>query len=233
MARFEKPEFQAFSPADLRGPLNSVEIHNAPATLFVAGREVLLRAGTRVAIVGSRKATDEGLRRAARLARFLVGNGVTVVSGLAMGVDSAAHEAAMSASGATVAVLGTPLDEVYPKEHTELQRRIIADHCAVSQFPIGSITRPHNFVLRNRTMALLCHASVIVEAGDSSGTLSQGWEALRLGRPLFIMNSVVERADLRWPEQMLRYGAVVLAEPEGILEFIPTHTGETSAAVAF
>jgi DNA processing protein len=150
-----------------------------------------------------------------------------------MGIDGTAHETAIGAGGSTVAVLGTPLDQVYPKEHAELQRRIIAEHCAVSQFPIGSIIRPHDFVLRNRTMALLCHASVIVEAGDSSGTLSQGWEALRLGRPLFIMPSVVERADLAWPAQMLRYGAVVLAEPDDILEFIPTQTEETSAAVAF
>jgi DNA processing protein len=233
MARFEKPDFQPFSPEELLGPLNSVEIHNAPATLYVAGREALLRGPARVAIVGSRKATPEGVRRTARLARYLVANGVTVVSGLAMGIDGAAHETAIGAGGSTVAVLGNPLDQVYPKEHAELQRQIIAEHCAVSQFPIGSITRPHNFVLRNRTMALLCHASVIVEAGDSSGTLSQGWEALRLGRPLFIMPSVVERADLKWPAQMLRYGAVVLAEPEDILEFIPTQSEETSAAVAF
>jgi DNA processing protein len=233
VARFEKPEFRAFSPDELLGPLNGVERRNAPSALFVAGRADLLRAGTRVAIVGSRKATPAGLRRAARLGRYLVTNRVTVVSGLAEGIDQAAHRAAIDTRGATVAVLGTPLDQVYPKKHADLQQRIVSEHCAVTQFPIGAPILPHNFVQRNRTMALLCHASVIVEAGDSSGTLSQGWEALRLGRPLFIMNSVVERADLRWPAQMLRYGAVVLNEPEDILEFIPTQTGELSAVAAF
>jgi DNA processing protein len=120
---------------------------------------------------------------------------------------------------------------VYPARNLGLQRTIGEQHCLVTQFPIGSRVFPQNFVQRNRTMALICTASVIVEAGESSGSLSHGWEALRLGRPLFIMNSVVQRSDLRWPTELRRYGAAALSEPEEILEYVAIgEEGRTSAA---
>jgi DNA processing protein len=143
------------------------------------------------------------------------------VSGLARGIDTVAHSVAIEAGGRTLAVLGTPLDAVYPREDALLQRRIMAEHLAVSQFPPGELVRRTNCPRRNRTVALLSHATVIVEAGDGSGTLWQGWEALRLGRPLFIPRTVAELTDLRWPREMLKYGAEVLAAVKQVLNRLP------------
>lgn len=212
---------KSFQPNELLGPLNEVERKFAPATLYVEGDVSLLTGGRRVAIVGSRKASEIGLRRAARLARVLTAERITVVSGLAEGIDTAAHRSAIQHGGRTIAVLGTALDQSYPKSNATLQLEIGRDHVLVSQFPMGQPTQKLNFVLRNRTMALIANASVIVEAGDGSGTLSQGWEALRLGRPLFLLKSVVENAELTWPTEMLDYGACVLAEPEDLFELLP------------
>lgn len=210
--------FKSYSPEELLGPLNEFEHKYAPKFLFAAGRVDLLRGRSRVSIVGSRKASDEGRKRAARLARFLASKGIIVVSGLAEGIDTAAHAAAMEAGGDTVAVLGTPLDHCYPTSNTELQRRIMCEQLAISQFPIGHPVERKNFPLRNRTMALVSEATVIVEAGEGSGSLSQGWEALRLGRALLLMKSVTTTPGLTWPEKMLHHGAMILSEPEQVLE---------------
>lgn len=140
------------------------------------------------------------------------------MSGLAEGIDTAAHAAAMEAGGDTVAVLGTPLDRCYPTSNTELQQRIIHEQLAVSQFPVGHPVERKNFPLRNRTMALVSEATVIVEAGEGSGSLSQGWEALRLGRALLLMRAVTTDPGLTWPAKMLHHGAMVLSEPEQVLE---------------
>ena len=225
--------FRQFTPAALLGPLNEAEAKNAPPALWVAGRHQLLKTAQRVSIVGSRAATPAGLKRAARLSRALAKNGIVVVSGLAKGIDTAAHRAAIDEGGATIAVLGTPLDRVYPKENEGLQREIMESHLAVSQFPPGGFVGRGNFVMRNRTMALIVAASVIVEAGETSGSLSQGWEALRLGRPLFLLRSIVEREDLKWPKEMLDYGAVVLAEEDDLLEAVPRMDDDTLEAAAF
>ncbi|MCA1734374.1 MAG: DNA-protecting protein DprA, partial [Acidobacteria bacterium] len=105
--------------------------------------------------------------------------------------------------------------------NARLQTELMERHLVISQFPSGHPTLRSNFPRRNRTMALLCHASVIVEAGESSGTLSQGWEALRLNRPLFILRSVFENPSLTWPAEMRRYGAHVLEDVEQVLEVLP------------
>jgi len=104
----------------------------------------------------------------------------------------------------------------------ELQQEIMRNHLAISQFPIGYAIEPGNFVMRNRTMALTANASVIVEAGETSGSLHQGWEALRLGRPLFIWTSIVNNRSLKWPGEMIRHGALELKGPEEILQVLPS-----------
>ena len=135
---------------------------------------------------------------------------------------AAAHRAAIKEGGRTIAVLGTPLDRVYPKENFQLQEIIMRHHLVISQFPIGYPIQPKNFVLRNRTMALISNASIIVEAKDDSGSLHQGWEALRLGRPLFIWSSTVNDSSLDWPKKMVMYGAVELTDPEQVLDVLPS-----------
>jgi DNA processing protein len=224
--------FARSRPDDLLGPLNEVERKNAPDWLYLAGDAGLLRLVPRVSIVGTREASPDGLKRASKLARELAAHHAVVVSGLAKGIDTAAHRAAIDAGGRTVAVLGTPLDQTYPRENAALQRLIMETQLAVSQFPPGHPSGRTNFPRRNRTMALLTDATVIVEAGEGSGSLSQGWEALRLGRRLFIMRSVVEDKAMTWPAEMLRYGAEVLAKTEDLLEALP-EAGVSLADLAF
>jgi DNA processing protein len=221
MAESTASGIQTGSAEDLYGPLNDVERKNVPPQIWVQGDLELLREGLRVAVVGSRSPSPAGRQRAAQLARKLAGEGITVVSGLALGVDTIAHRTAIDSGGCTIAVLGTPLDQYQPRQNAALQDEIARDHLLVSQFPSGHPVLRSNFPRRNRTMALLCHASVIVEAGESSGTLSQGWEALRLGRPLFLLRSVVDNRDLTWPREMVQYGAFVLTKFEELLEVLP------------
>ena len=200
---------------DLLGrPLAAAEEENAPARLSTAGDEELFRRGVRVAVIGSRAASAGGLRRARRL----VAQGATVVSGLARGVDAAAHRAAIAAGGRTLAVLGTGLDRVYPAEHAGLQEEIGRHHLVVTEFPPGTPPRPGNSPWRNRTMALLSHATVIVEAAARSGTRHQAHEALRLGRRLFLMRSLVAGGAVHWAGELLEAGGQVLVRIEDLLE---------------
>ncbi len=199
------------TPEDLLGPLDEVERKHAPEQLWVAGDEALLTHGARVSIVGSRKASELGLKRAAKLAHLLVQHGVTVVSGLAEGIDGAAHTRAIQSGGRTIAVLGTPLDKTFPAMHRDLQAEIIRNHLAVSQFAPGSSTTRASFPMRNRTMALVSDATVIIEAGAKSGTIHQGWEALRLGRALYILESLT-RCGFEWVDKLRDHGAHVLSD---------------------
>lgn len=216
--------YRQFTPDELLGTLNEVEARRAPQVLYVAGDAELFRHQPKVSVVGSRKASLEGIRRAQKISRLLVERGAIVVSGLAEGIDAAAHHAAIDAGGRTIGVIGTPLDKAYPRSNAALQELMMSKHAVVSQFAPGYPTLPKNFPMRNATMALIVGASVIVEAGDTSGALSQGWEALRLGRMLFIMQSVVENPSLSWPQKMLQYGAQVLSNDniEQFLDALPT-----------
>src|SRR5689334_1210474 len=123
------------TPIELLGSLNEVERKFAPAKLFVLGSPEILNERPRVSIVGSRKASTAGIQRAKKLARLVVERGGIVVSGLALGIDAAAHSAAIAAKGFTVAVIGTPLDKSYPRENAELQALIQREHLCISQFP--------------------------------------------------------------------------------------------------
>lgn len=224
--------FTDHAPEDLLGALNDVEVRNAPARIYAAGDLSILESGPRVAIVGTRKPTPEGVRRAEDLARALVHAGAVVVSGLAAGIDTAAHGAAIQAGGRTIAVLGTALEQTFPAANRALQRTIMRDHLALSQFPPGLPARRQNFPQRNRTMALICGATVIVEAGESSGTLHQGWEALRLGRLLLLMESLTKREELSWPREMIAYGAQVLSR-ENLPEVLRSLPELPRGAIAF
>lgn len=217
-----------FTPEALLGPLNEVEAKRAPKTLYVAGDPSIFHRRPLVSVVGSRKASAVGLARARKLARLLVEHGAVVVSGLAEGIDTAAHIAAIEAGGKTVGVLGTPLDRTYPRSNARLQQLMAREHALVSQFPNGYPVQKGNFVMRNATMALIVSASIIVEAGDTSGALSQGWEALRLGRSLFIMNAVFANSTLVWPAEMARYGAQVLSD-DNFEYFIDELPGDVAA----
>lgn len=225
--------FGEYSPEDLLGPLNDVEKRFAPERLYTAGDVSIARERVAVAVVGSRHPSLEGRKRAERLVRMLVEREAAVISGLAEGIDTVAHETAMRSGGRTIAVLGTALSDSYPRSNRGLQARIMEEHLAISQFGPNVPVQRKNFPQRNRTMALIADASVIVEAGNSSGTLSQGWEALRLGRPLLILRALVENPALDWPRKMLDYGALVLAEAEDLLSSLPAERRPLDLHAAF
>jgi len=188
--------------------------------VFYVGNLDLLRRPA-VSIVGTREVSEDGRQRAWRLARELTEAGVVVVSGLARGIDTAAHMSAIEHGGATAAVIGTPIDKAYPAENAELQETIYRDHLLLSPFPIGERVFPSNFPKRNRVMAALTDASVIVEASDTSGTLHQAAECQRLGRWLFIAKSVVDNRELTWPKKFIgKEHVATLATTADILDVV-------------
>ncbi|MBD8877677.1 DNA-processing protein DprA [Roseibium polysiphoniae] len=216
----------------LLGPLNDFERKHAPRELYLEGRKSLLQDGLRVSVVGSRKASENGVRRAQALVKALVEHGITVVSGLADGIDTVAHETAVALGGNTIAVLGTPLDKAYPAKNKDLLELIKHKHLAVSQFPMGYPANPKNFPQRNRTMALISDATIIVEASEKSGTRHQGWEAIRLGRLVYIMKNVADDTSLTWPAELIAYGAQVLTRDDmpDVLYDIPSFTAGVESA---
>lgn len=220
------------SSEELLGALSEIEQKYAPERLFVAGKIEFPLPHPRVAIIGTRTPSAEGLGIASRLSKALAQQGVIIVSGLARGIDTAAHKVAIESGGRTIAVLGTPLSQTYPRENAELQSLIMRNHLAVSQFEEGHPILRTNFVVRNRTMALIADASVIVESGEGGGSLHQGWEGLRLGRPLFIHTREFAKRGLEWPRKMAEYGAVEFKEPSDILDFVPS-AGLNLAVAAF
>jgi DNA processing protein len=176
----------------------------------------------RVAIVGARKASQEGRRRAAQLARDCARAGVVVISGLAEGIDHAAHTAAIEHAGKTIAVIGTPLDKVYPAKHAALQRQIYSEHLLLSPFRWGDKFVPTNFPERNRIMARLAQATVILEASDTSGSLHQAAESIEVGHPVFITAALLENPKLTWPQRFVGEGKSlgrVLRTSADVIEF--------------
>lgn len=171
-------------------------------TLYLAGDPALIERRC-IAVIGARKASDMGRRRARQLGRQLAEAGVVVVSGLAEGIDTEALTGAMDAGGKVVAVIGTPIDQAYPAKNKALQEAIYRDHLLISQFSYGSRVFPSNFPARNRTMAAISDASVVIEASDTSGTLHQAAECQKLGRWLVIARSVVNDPDLSWPAKFV------------------------------
>ncbi|CAO5228567.1 DNA-processing protein DprA [Frankia sp. AgKG'84/4] len=172
-------------------PTNLRLIFNLPPFLFVRGQLEAddLRS---VAVVGTRKATDVGLRRSASMARLLVGHGVTVVSGMARGIDTAAHQAALAEDGRTIAVIGTGIMQCYPAENRGLCDEIADKGAVVSQFWPDSPPAKHTFPRRNITMSGISQGTVVIEASSTSGAKMQARFALEHGKKLFLLRSLVD-----------------------------------------
>ncbi|MFZ5896876.1 MAG: DNA-processing protein DprA [Myxococcota bacterium] len=211
-ANYSPPSAWAKVPSTTVGITNGLSL-KVPF-LYMAGDQSLLELPA-VAIVGSRKASAAGMRRAAQLATALAKAGVVTMSGLAEGIDQAAHRGAIEAAGKTIAVIGTPLEKAYPAKHADLQAAIYRDHLLVSPFPPRSQVFPSNFPERNRVMARLSRATVIIEASDTSGSLHQAVECEAVGRSLFIAASVLEDTALAWPKRFK--SAHVMRDPEDVL----------------
>jgi DNA processing protein len=203
-------------PRKLRDAKNPVEL------LYFQGAWELTETRS-IAVVGSRKASADGLKRASQLATALAKAGITVVSGLAHGIDRVAHEAAIAAGGKTIAMLGTPIGVRYPKENAALQENIARDFLVISQVPVLRYFVQHIpqnkffFPARNITMSALTDGTVIVEAGETSGTLTQARAALQQGRKLFILDSCFQRSDITWPARFEELGAIRVRKSEDVL----------------
>jgi len=191
-----------------RVSFNDYELKALPEQLFFKGDLSLLTRGRRVSVVGSRDVSVEGEKRTYTIVRHLIDLGITVVSGLAKGVDTVAHTTAINSGGKTIAILGTPLELYFPTENKELQRLISNKFLTISQFGHGYPVTKANFPMRNRTMALLTEYPCQNEATEKSGTRHQAEQAIKLGRPLFLLSNVIK--SCKWANDLLDYGAYEL-----------------------
>lgn len=193
------------------------EIPDPPLALHFRG-DVSLLARASVAIVGSRRATPYGVNAAAHLARTLVPSGLVVVSGMARGVDAAAHHAALDSGGTTIAVLGTGIDVIYPRSHARLFRRI-ADHgLVVTEFAPGTPPRPENFPMRNRVISGVSLGTVIVEATTRSGSLITARLAAEQNREVFAVPGSIFSAGSEGTHRLVQYGAKLVHDADDVLD---------------
>lgn len=190
----------------------------APRFLYVRGRIELLQERRTVSLIGARQASDEAKLNTKRVAKTLGRNGITVVSGLAKGIDVTAHKSALDKNYNTIAVIGTNLNQYYPPENKEVQLEIKKRGLVVSQFSPATKTERWFFPLRNGVMSGLSLATVIMEAGETSGALKQADFAIKQGRQVLIPVKALEISTLTWPKRYMEKGAQTVATPKEILQ---------------
>ncbi|KQV86184.1 MULTISPECIES: DNA-processing protein DprA [unclassified Roseateles] len=192
-----------------------------PLLLWLQGRRELLGAPS-IAIVGSRNPTAQGGDNARAFARALARGGYTIVSGLALGVDAAAHEGALDADGATIAVVGTGLDQVYPRRNEKLAARLLAGGgLIVSEYSLGTPVLPANFPRRNRIIAGLAQGCLVVEAAVQSGSLITARQAVEAGREVFAIPGSIHSPQARGCHALIRQGAKLVESAQDVLEELP------------
>jgi DNA processing protein len=211
------PARQALTLGDPGYPEPLLHGGDPPLMLFLEGRVELLHKPS-VAVVGSRQATPQGLAHARHFAAALSQAGVTVVSGLAAGIDGAAHEGALSGEGSTVAVIGTGPDIVYPRRHGGLWRSIVQAGVVVSEHAPGTPALAHHFPHRNRIIAGLTRATLVVEATLKSGSLITARLAMEAGREVFAVPGSIQSPQSRGCHELIRQGAQLVESPEEILQ---------------
>ncbi len=190
------------------------QIHDPPALLYVRGK---LPASECLAIVGSRRATNGGLQLAYELASNLAAHDICVVSGLARGVDTAAHRGALEAEGPTIAVLGCGIDRIYPPENSQIFHQICEQNAIISEYAPGTPPHAGHFPGRNRIISGLSRGVLIVEAAARSGSLITGDFALEQGRELFATPGAVQNPNSQGPNRLLKEGAQLVTEVDDIL----------------
>lgn len=213
-----EPDTHIITVTDEAYPLNLRRIYNRPPFLFVRG--ALIPDDNRsIAVVGTRQVSPAGIEQASRLARELAERGVTVISGMAAGVDTVAHEAALAAGGRTVAVMGTGIDKVYPAANRDLSRRISERGALISQFWPGAPPRGQNFPLRNVVTSGVAVGTVVIEASSTSGAKMQARLALEHGKRLFLVRSLVMQEE--WAQRYAeRRGAAVVDSVDDVLSIL-------------
>jgi len=208
-------------------PANLLNIYDRPAFLYVLGE--LEKNDIPVAIVGSRRASTYGRYTTDRISRELALKGITIVSGMARGIDSCAHRGALSAKGRTIAVLGSGLDVIYPPENKKLFTVIAQNGAVVSEFPLGTQPLPYHFPARNRIISGLSYGVVVVEAGEKSGSLITARLAMEQGRDVFAIPGTIDSASSRGTNSLIKQGAKLIDNIDDILEDILPQLERSSA----
>ncbi|MDP6037289.1 MAG: DNA-processing protein DprA [Candidatus Latescibacteria bacterium] len=221
LRRAQESEIEIITLSDSHYPQILTQIYAPPPLLFARGDITVCHAPT-IAIVGSRSFTNYGRETAQRLARDLAGAGVTVISGMAIGIDTYAHKGALE-NGATAAVLGSSLDCPYPSENRTLFRQIGKQGVVLSEFPLGTGPEPHNFPRRNRIISGLSLGCVVVEAGTRSGALITAQFALDHNRDVFAIPGPIHSGKSIGPNKLLQQGAILVQSAEDILCEITPH----------
>jgi DNA processing protein len=231
-----EPDHHILTLADASYPPALLEIADPPNVLYVRGNpELLGRRG--LAVVGSRNATAQGIQNAESFARTLAGHGLTIISGLALGIDAAAHRGALAADGDTIAVIGTGADRIYPARNKELALTIAGRGAIVSEFPLGTPAIAANFPRRNRIISGLSRGVLVVEAAPESGSLITARLAAEQGREVFAIPGSIHSPVARGCHKLIKQGAKLVETASDILEElgefkIPEATGAASTMAA-
>jgi len=193
------------------------EISDPPSILYVQG-DIELLSQWKIAIVGSRNPSRSGRDTAFEFGCFLAQGDIAICSGMAMGIDAAAHQGALSGRGKTIAVVGTGLDRIYPAKHRDLAHDIVENGLMISEFPLGTPPRPENFPRRNRIISGLSLGTLVVEAATKSGSLITARQALEQGREVFAIPGSIHNPLARGCHQLIREGAKLVETASDIIE---------------
>jgi len=212
-----QPGRRILTLADADYPQALLNIADPPILLYIQGRDRLLSA-TSLAVVGSRNATVQGIQNAERFSEAASRAGLTVVSGLALGIDAAAHHGGLRGSGSSVAVIGTGIDIVYPMRNRALAQRLAEEGCIVSEYPLGMPPVAANFPRRNRIISGLARAVLVVEAAAQSGSLITARTAAEQGRDVFAIPGSIHSPLSKGCHQLIKQGAKLIESAQDILE---------------
>lgn len=215
------PSHAIVTLADAAYPKLLLEIADPPPLLYAAGRLELLGRPA-LAIVGSRNATVQGARNAELFAQAFSSAGLTIVSGLALGIDAAAHRGGLSAQGSTIAVLGTGVDVIYPKQNVELAGRIAESGLLLSEFPLGTAGAAHHFPRRNRLISGLAQGCLVVEAALASGSLITARAAAEQGREVFAVPGSIHSPLSKGCHALIQQGAKLVESAQDVLAELST-----------
>lgn len=222
VAALEQAQVTVCTLGDDDYPQPLATLYDPPPVLYMRGA-LLASDSMAIAVVGTRRPTAHGRSMAERLAGELAATGVTVVSGLARGIDGLAHRAALAAGGRTLAVLGHGIDLVFPPDHADLAEAIVERGALVSEFPMGTPPNRYNFPRRNRIIAGLALGTVVVEAAANSGSLITARLALEQGREVFAVPGPTTSGTNRGAHRLIRQGACLVEGVEDIIEALPLH----------
>ncbi len=224
--RLEKLNAQVITLEDDQYPELLREIHDPPIALYVRGDLQKALDRPALAVVGSRRCSTYGVNVAESLSRDLASHGLTIVSGLARGIDAAAHRGALEPGGQTIAVVGTGLENTYPKEHKKLEEQIVANGAVVSEFPLGTPPLPQNFPYRNRILSGMCFGVLIIEASEHSGSLITARLAYEQGREVFAVPGNITSQTSFGPNFLIKDGAKLVQIWRDVVDELPREAKE-------